>query len=237
MRISNSNLYYRDVFLGHHAAGLALSRMEPKLSLGWWVGAALWPDLLWAVFLYTGCEQVRVEPGATAVTPLDFARYPWSHSLLMMAVWATLAAGAGWLVARRKRAAVGLAVAVFSHWALDALSHRPDLPLWPRGPLVGLGLWNYRAATVALEAGLFLAAAALYLRRTRATGAVGGWAAWAYLGFVALIAVGSWFGPPPPDRGAIVATGLAAWLFPVWAGWFDERRQPLAQTNSSSTGA
>jgi hypothetical protein len=42
-----------------------------------------------------------------------------------------------------------------SHWFLDAIVHRPDLPLAPGLPLrVGLGLWNHVVASLALELGL-----------------------------------------------------------------------------------
>ena len=39
-----------------------------------------------------------------------------------------------------------------SHWVLDFLTHRPDLPVVPWGAEeLGLGLWNHVAATVAVE--------------------------------------------------------------------------------------
>ena len=221
------------MFLGHHAAGLALSRTAPRVSLGWWIGAALWLDLLWAPLLALRVERVAIEPGASVVTPLTFLHYPWSHSLVAAAGWALLAAAGGRLLFRRWRVAAALAGAVLSHWALDAVSHAPDLPLWPGGPLVGLGLWNSLPATILLEGGLFVFAAALYLRGTTPESRFGRYGAWSYLAFVGLIGIGAWFGPPPPDTGAIVWTGLASWLFPLWAWDFDRNRQP----NSSSTGA
>jgi hypothetical protein len=39
-------------------------------------------DLLWPIFLAAGWEQVRIDPGNSAVTPLDFVSYPISHSLV-----------------------------------------------------------------------------------------------------------------------------------------------------------
>lgn len=167
------------------------------------------------------------------VTPLVSESYPFSHSLAAATMWALLAAAAGWAFTRQKRASLALAAAVLSHWALDAVSHAPDLPLWPEGPVVGLGLWNSRPATVLLEGGFFGLAACDYLRRTTPASRFGRYGAWSYLAFVALIGVGSWFGPPPPDVDAILAAGFAAWLFPVWAWGFGRARQ----AKSSSTGA
>ena len=60
--------------------------------------------------------------------------------------------------------ALVIGLAVVSHWLLDALTHRPDLPLLPSSPtLVGLGLWNSVAATVVVESAMFIAGAAMWL--------------------------------------------------------------------------
>ena len=89
------------------------------------------------------------------MTPLAFEYYPWSHSLLMVAFWAiALAAAYRWRGGDR-RATVTVAMLVLSHWVLDWVTQRPDLPL-ARGtsPRLGLGLWNSVLATVIEEAGL-----------------------------------------------------------------------------------
>jgi len=110
---------------------------------------------------------------------------------------------------------------VFSHWVLDALSHRPDLPLWPgSSTLIGLGLWNSVAATLIVECGLFLAAILVYLRaRGRA-----GLGFWALIGFLALVYLGAAFGPPPPSADAVAWSGIALTILPLWAHWADRRR-------------
>jgi hypothetical protein len=58
------------MFLGHFGVAFALKRVEPKLSLGTLFLAVQLPDLLWGVFLLLGWEQVRIDPGYTAVKPL-----------------------------------------------------------------------------------------------------------------------------------------------------------------------
>ncbi len=201
--------------------------------MGWWIGAALWLDLLWTPLVSLSLERVAIRPGATVVTPLSFEHYPVSHSLVATVAWSLLAATAGWVFTRRPLTSIALAGAVLSHWALDAVSHAPDLPLWPGGPVIGLGLWNSRTATVLLEGGFFGLAAVDYLRRTQPTSRFGRYGTRSYLGVITLIGAGSWFGPPPPDVGAVLAAGFAAWLFPLWAWGFDRARQE----NSSFTGA
>ena len=56
----------------------------------------------------------------------------------------------------------------FSHWLLDLLVHRPDLPLlpdnWGNLPLLGLGLWAYPVVSMAIEFGFVLIGAYLYYR-------------------------------------------------------------------------
>ena len=70
------------MFIGHIAVGLAAKRVAPRTSLGTLAVAVEFADLLWPIFLLLGWEQVRIVPGMTVVTPLDFVSYPISHSLL-----------------------------------------------------------------------------------------------------------------------------------------------------------
>src|SRR5687768_4315756 len=129
------------MFLGHVAAGLAASRIDPHLRLGTALIAAQLPDVLWPLFLLTDVERVAIVPGYTEVTPLRFDYYPWSHSLLMVAAWGGLATLLYLFISGRKWATVLMTPLVVTHWLLDAASHTRDLPLLPgAGPLVGLGL-------------------------------------------------------------------------------------------------
>ena len=81
------------MFLGHIAVALAAKRSAPSVSLATWVMSVQFVDLLWPVFLLAGLEHVRIVPGITAFTPLDFYDYPITHSLAGGAVWAALFAG------------------------------------------------------------------------------------------------------------------------------------------------
>src|SRR5437899_1454997 len=120
------------MFLGHFGLGLAAKRAAPAVSLGALFAAAQFADLLWPTLVLLGVEQVRVQPGITAVTPLDFVSYPYSHSLLMLCVWGA-AFGGIYVALRRARPKVGviLALLVVSHWFLDLVVHRRDMPITP----------------------------------------------------------------------------------------------------------
>ncbi|MFP5245801.1 MAG: metal-dependent hydrolase, partial [Thermoanaerobaculia bacterium] len=167
------------MFIGHHAASLAAKRIAPAVSLGTLFAASMLIDLLWPVFLLLGIEHVRIAPGNTAFTPLDFYDYPITHSLLAVLGWSVAAA----VVYRAMRKSWGDAIVVgalvLSHWLLDFLTHRPDLPLWPGGPKAGLGLWNSVPGTIAVEVTLFVIGLALYLRATVARDRIGSIALWA----------------------------------------------------------
>ena len=91
------------MFLGHFAAAMAAKRVAPSVSLGWLFAACQLPDLIWPVLLLAGVERARIEPGNTAFTPLAFDHYPWSHSLLMVAVWGGALALLYSLRVRRRR--------------------------------------------------------------------------------------------------------------------------------------
>jgi hypothetical protein len=218
------------VFLGHFAVGLAAKRLAPTVSLGTLFLACQLADLVWPLLVLLGLEQVEIDPGATAVTPLRFVSYPFSHSLAAMTLWATLFASAYGLLRRSRLATLGvLAATVLSHWALDALSHAPDMPLTVGGATrVGLGLWRSLPATLIVEGLLFAAGLALYARGTRPADRTGSVALWALAGFLVLVYAASVFGPPPPSVSAVAWGGNAMWLLVLWGLWIDRHRVPRA---------
>ncbi len=209
------------MFLGHMAIGLAAKRAAPRVSLATWFVAVQLVDLIWPLMLLFGLEHVRIAPGITAFTPLDFYDYPITHSLVGGLVWAALFVGL-WLAKGRdgtSRVAMLLAAGVLSHWVLDAASHRPDVPVLPHGPYVGLGLWNSVPATLAVELTMFAAGLAIYVR----SGAPGArrLSFWLLIAFLVVTYFAAAFGPPPPDVRTLAWSALALWLLVPWAGWAD----------------
>ena len=212
------------MFIGHYAVGFAAKRAAPRASLGVLIAAAGLADLLFPVFSLAGWEQVRIEPGATAVAPFAFI-YPLSHSLLTGVGWAVLFAALYWVWTRYLAGAVTIALAVVSHWLLDLVTHRPDLPLYPGGAtFAGLGLWNSVAGTVAVEGLLFVAGVWVYAAMTRPRDRTGRYAFWSFVALLVVLYAASLLGPPPPSVTAMAVVGLSAWLFVFWAAWFDRHR-------------
>jgi membrane-bound metal-dependent hydrolase YbcI (DUF457 family) len=211
------------MFLGHYAAALLAKRAVPVASLGALVAAAQLPDLVWPVFLLLGWERVEIAPGDTAFTPLSFVHYPWSHSLLLVVVWALAAALAARLRSRPLTVGAVAGALVVSHWVLDVVTHRPDLPLYPGGPIVGLGLWGSVPGTLLVELPMFLGAAWLSLRTVLRPQRVGRLAVGAFLATLLLLYVGNVAGPPPPSPKGVAVVALGQWLLVAWAAWLDRR--------------
>lgn len=213
------------MFAGHLAVALSAKKVAPKVPLAVLVASAFGADLLWPIFLLVGLETVRIDPGNTAFTPLAFVSYPWSHSLAMGVVWAAIAGHFARRAFGSMRAGLVVSALVVSHWLLDYITHRPDLPLWPFGPRVGLDLWDSVSGTIEIEGLLFAAGIAIYQHATRAIDAQGRWA------FVALVVVvgGAWlsgpFSPPPPSVPALTVVALIlAVVLPLWCIWIEKHR-------------
>ena len=216
------------MFIGHFGLAMAAKKVAPRPSLGTLVLAAQLADGVWPVFVLLGWERVEIEPGVTAVTPLRFVSYPYTHSLVAGAVWAAMLAGSYYALRRDRTGAAWIAALVVSHWVLDFASHRPDMPLWPGGPKVGLGLWYSLPGTLVVEFALFGAGAWLYAGATRPRDRVGTFAFAAFVAVLAAIYAAAVFGPPPPSVTALAMSGLVGWLFIVWAYWIDRHREPVA---------
>jgi len=216
------------MFLGHFALAFVAKEVAPRPSLGTLVLAAQLADGLCPVLLLLGIEKVEVAPDITPVTPLGFVYFPYTHSLVADVIWAALFAGGYWLWRRDNRGAGWIAALVVSHWVLDALSHRPDMPTWPGGPVVGAGLWNSLPLTLITECGLFAVGVWIYATATRARDRLGSVSWWALVATLLILYLGAVFGPPPPSEKALAITSLAGWLIVAWAYWIDRHRVPLA---------
>lgn len=220
------------MFIGHYGVALGLKKADKSFSLGLLFLAVQFVDILWTILVLLGIEKVEISPGVTAANPLDFTYYPFTHSLLMSAVWA----GAAYLLFRilpakkngqKGKLALIMGIAVLSHFFLDLLVHRPDLPVAfdADSTKLGLGLWNYPAAAYILESAIFLAGVWVYLKSTAATGKLGKYGMPVFALILLVFNMLNLFGPPPPDVQMVAASGLV--LYFILAGvafWLDKKR-------------
>ena len=214
------------MLVGHFAAGLTAKRMAPEVSLGSLVLAAMLADLVWCACMLAGIEHVRFRAGMGAANYLVATDISVSHSLLTDGVWAGLFAGVFFWRRRDRRGAWVLFAVGLSHWVLDWISHRPDMPLVP-GALgrYGLGLWSSVPATVALEGGFWVLAVIVYARATRAKGWVSAGAYWTVAATLTLAWYHNIAGPPPPDPRVAPVSSLVFFSLAVgWAYWMNRAR-------------
>ena len=219
------------MFIGHYGVSYAAKAVNKQIPLWLLFIAVQLVDVAWAILVPLGIEKLRIVPGITATNPLDLYYMPYTHSLVGAALWSLLAYGAyrlwaGQGNARPHRAALIVALAVFSHWLLDLVVHRPDLPLYDDRYKLGLGLWNYPAPALLLEIALLAGGMWLYLRATRGQG-FGARYGMPLLGAVMLATQAIvFFGPPPPNAPALAATALIGYFgFAAAAYWLEKKRR------------
>jgi hypothetical protein len=214
------------MFIGHFALAFGAKKIAPMLSLGTLFLACQFADLLWPTLVLAGIEIVEVDPGNTVMTPLNFVSYPYSHSFVALAGWSALFALAyrtirGW----HPIAIATVAALVFSHYVLDVITHRPDMPITLTGSRrLGLGLWNYPGTALAIESAMFIAGATLYLSATRARDRIGRIGLYALIVVLVAMFFAALYGPPPPSPSTVAIGGHLMWLFVLWAYWVDRHR-------------
>ena len=221
------------MFVGHYGVSYLVKAKERAIPLWLLFVAVQLVDVVWAVLVMLGVEKVRIVPGITATNPLDLYYMPYTHSLIATAVWFGLAFGAYRVWAGRTaapgarvtRAAVLVGVAVASHWFLDLLVHRPDLPLYDDAYKVGLGLWNYAVPAFLLEVLFLFGGMALYLRATTARSPAGRWGMPVFGLVMVALQASVFFGPPPPSPAAIAGTALGSYvLLAALVAWLERTR-------------
>jgi membrane-bound metal-dependent hydrolase YbcI (DUF457 family) len=214
------------LFIGHFAVGFAGKKLAPKASLPALLFAALFADILWPVLVAVGAEKVRIAPGNTVYTPLEFVSYPWSHSLLMLLIWGGLIGAFFRKRTDGRRIWAVIAALVVSHWFLDWITHAPDMPVYPGGPGYGLALWNNVNLTMIIEIAMFAVGVWMYWSVTRARDGIG---RWAFGGLVALLLgffIFDSLDPSAPPSVKMIWTSalIATAVVLAWAAWIDRHR-------------
>lgn len=211
------------MFTGHFAAAIAAKSVAPRAPLWVYVGASQFVDVIWSGFIMAGIEKVAFDETLKG-SPLDLYFMPYTHSLPAALAWSLLAT----LLARRwwpsgTAAMVGLVT--FSHWLTDLLVHRPDLPLGFTGPKLGLGLWNYPVAEMALEIGLLGIATAMWVAQ-RVRGRQTAWPALLFLAFLVGLQIFASTGAGATTAAALGQSALLAYAVVMLVAALVDRRQP-----------
>ncbi len=219
------------MFIGHYAVGLAAKKWAPKAPLGTLVAAAIWIDLVWPLFLLLDLEHFRITQGITQMVPFDFYDYPLSHSLYMVLAWSAFL-GLAYLISEKdSRGSWVIAGLVLSHWFLDLIVHRQDLPLWPTDASTvqkyGFALWNHPWAAIPLEAILFAAGLWLYQKSTKALDEIGNTGFWIFAAVLAILFLVNLKLVPSPNPYVVSLMGFSQLIFVAWAYWIDDHRKTL----------
>jgi len=229
------------MFMGHYGPAVwDTQRGKGEVLVPLWIGflAVQFMDVVFALLAITGVEgETRMVDGMPLFT------IPYSHSLVSSLILAAIGGGLFKLM-RPKAGAKGFWVVfglVFSHWVLDLIVHRPDLPLWPgSGIELGFGIWNWPILAFSLEIGLLLAAFLYWMRVTTGprSSIIALSALFLFMVIIQYIFItapglqvqAGTFDPTAGPQGA--ALGVSALLtFGILAGaiaWIEKRRVPKA---------
>lgn len=221
------------MFVGHYGPSFAAKSAESRIPLWLLFVAVQFVDVLWGIFVLLGIEKVRIVPGITASSPLDLYYMPYTHSLIGALGWSALAYLLCQMAPRLRGRRIGLivAAAVFSHWILDLIVHRPDMALYDSVFKMGFGLWNYRLAAFILEMAVLFGGAAMYAKSVSRK-----WKVVVYTAsLAALQLVGTFFFPPPSSDRSMAMTALFLYFLLAAIAWWAERGQ--VQTTSAATAS
>ncbi|HET7805978.1 MAG TPA: hypothetical protein VFL53_17200 [Pseudolabrys sp.] len=215
------------MFIGHYGPSFAGKVAKPGIPLWVLFLAVQLVDIAWSVLVLLGIEKLRIVPGFTATNPLDLYYMPYTHSLPGAALWSVGAAVAYRAIAPAQKwtAAAIVGGAVFSHWILDLLVHRPDLALFDDSHKVGLGLWNYPIIAFVLEIALLFGGIALYLKTTKPKDGIGRYGMLVFGVVAVVVQAYVFFGPPPVSDTAMALTALGLYFaFAAAIYWLEGKR-------------
>ncbi len=214
------------MFAGHIGVALAAARVEPRVNVGMFAAASLLLDLLLWLFILFGWESVAIPDDFPRTHQPEFV-FPYSHGLFASVLWSALAAAFVFLLPKsrvgekKSRSALIVAVVVFSHWLLDALVHRAELPITGAAShQLGLGLWNNMPVALVVEAALVLVGGLLFFPNCGVSRSKKVALGVLSLLVLAFTVVGMTVAPPPPSATAMAGSSLGTIvLVCVLIGW------------------
>jgi hypothetical protein len=156
---------------GHFGFAAVVKARERQAPLWALMLACQWLDVVFVPLFAAGVERITPVAGTAGGYGQVIITADYTHSLvgaLALSAIFGLAAARPW----GRRNGVVLASVAFSHWVLDAIVHRGDMPILPgdAGHLarVGFGLWRIPSAAIAAELVLIAGGAFVYWRAAKA---------------------------------------------------------------------
>jgi len=227
------------MFIGHLGVGLALKKVEPELNLGVLLFASLFLDVLLGFFILAGFEQVIIPDAYSQLHYLHFS-FPYSHSLLAVAVWTLVAFSVTYLgwpgdTHAKIKASIVISAAVFFHWICDWVEHPPQLPVTGNNSsMLGLGLWNTLEIALTLEIVLVAIGTTLYLTSAKKIGRTGRWGIVTVISLLTVIAViGQATVTQAPEQNAFAVSMIVQVIIVCGVAiWIDQNRVGFARPNS-----
>ncbi len=210
--------------VGHLAASFALRVRFPRVPLFFLLAAGGFLDLLWGITILSGVEHAHIGAETGSASPLVLDSVPYTHSLVASLLWGAMVSLAWWLWRRDKVGAVVLGALVTSHWVLDFVSHVPDIPLLPSGPLLGLGLWRSRVDTLIVEIGMLWVGLIFYVHGTAARDQIGVRGLVIFSVLLTVMGAGAYLGPPPRSVLPLAIGNIALVLPLLLIEWVDRHR-------------
>lgn len=156
---------------GHFGLAAAVKSREPGTPLWALMLATVWLDVVFVPLFVAGVETTELVSTGRSGYGASVIHANLTHSLvgaLLLSQLLGLLAGWRW----GTRAGVVVTLVAASHWVLDLVVHRADMPILPANlggfPLLGLGVWRYPLLSLGLEGALVLVGAVLYWRAAKA---------------------------------------------------------------------
>lgn len=162
---------------GHFGFAAGVKSGVPSAPLWALMLATQWLDVFFVPLYLSGIETIDpVDPGNPNAYGGGIIHAVYTHSLVGAVLLSLIAGALAWSRWGR-RVGVVIGGVAFSHWLLDLVVHRADLPILPGNagglPQVGLGLWRYPTLSAIVELALVLVGAYLYHRRATQLPATG----------------------------------------------------------------
>ena len=223
------------MFAGHIGIALVIGRTERRVNVGVFVTAALLLDLALWVLVLLGWELVTIPSDFPSTHQAEFV-FPYSHGLLAAVLWSVVAAATTWAVyanlgAAKWRVSALVAGAVLSHWFLDALVHRRELPLTDASSYkVGLALWQNMPVALILEAAIVLAGLYLFVPGSRLSRLRLTTLTLLSLAILALTVAGMTIAPPPPSPLTMAGSSFVVLVVICASAWWIGSQRSESQT-------